>query len=224
MPCPAKHRPGNAGCQREPDHLEHERSQQSPLCDADRPHHRAAIEMALSKAARSHRDGHRRDQRRQQRDQRQELLGAIDGRAHLGPTVLERLDALARGQARRDPGLEISHLALIAREQGAIGDPARRLHELCGLQIVERDHDARCEIHEGAAAIGLDADEALDPKALVAQHQGAARLQTQALQQGRVDPDRAARGNAGRGLIRLGDRRGDSDRTAQRIALGDRLE
>ena len=224
MPCPTEHRPGNAGRQREPDHLEHERSQQSPLSDADRPHHRAAIEMTLSEAARSDRNRHRRDQRREQRDQRQKLLGAIDGRAHLGPTIFERLDALARGQARRDPGLEISHLALIAREHGAIGDPARRLHQLRGLQISHRDHGARREIHEGAAAIGLDADEALDAKGLVAQHQRAARLQTQALHQGRINPDRTARGNACGSDIRLGDRRRDPDRTAQRIALGDRLE
>ena len=171
MPCPAKYGTDNARCQPEPDHLEHERGQKPPLRDTDRPHYRAAIEMALGKAARSDRDRNRRDQRGQQRDQRQELLGAIDGRAHLRTTVLERLDALARGQARRDPGLEIGHLACIAREHGAIGNPACRLYELCGLQIVERDHGAWRESHEGAAAIGLDDDQSLDAKGLVAQQQ-----------------------------------------------------
>ena len=95
MTCPAQHRAGNACRQTEPDHLEHECGQQPPLCDADRPHHRAAIEMALGEAARSDRNRNRRDQRREQRDQRQKLLGAIDGRSHLGSTILERLDALA---------------------------------------------------------------------------------------------------------------------------------
>ena len=67
---------------------------------AEHAQHRAVVEVAVGEVARRDADRHRGQQRRQQRDQVEELLGAVERLAHLGPADCERLDAHA-AQRRR---------------------------------------------------------------------------------------------------------------------------
>ena len=62
---------------------------------AEHAQHRAIVEVAVRELARRDAHRHRGQQGRQQGDEVEELLGAVQRLAHLGPAGLERLDAQA---------------------------------------------------------------------------------------------------------------------------------
>jgi hypothetical protein len=111
--------------------------------------------MPLHEAARRQADGDRRQHRRQQRRQAQELLGAFEGAAHLGPRVVEAFDALAAAEARFRPFAVGGDGFRLAGQVQAPGDPAADLDQLRGRQVAGMHHQARRDVEEIHAAVRL---------------------------------------------------------------------
>ncbi len=192
------------------------------LALAQHAQHGRGVEVVGGKAARGQRHGHGREQRGQQGHQAQEFLGPVQRLAHFGATALQRLHAHAMlfGLFRlvRSPlaeGLDGSGGACHGK---AVGQAAGGLHQAGGGHIGLVEHHARRKAHEAGAPVGLDHDDAGDAQLRITEQQGVAHGQAQRLEQGRINPDLAARGDVARGLLGRTRAHGHGEGAAQRIA------
>ena len=151
--------------------------------------------MAAGEVARGDADRDRGEQRRQQRDEVEELLGAVERLAHLGPAGGERLDADAAQALGLDLGLgpvdELGDLGVARRVGGdreAVRDAARRLHQAGRGEVGLVEHDARREAREAGAAVGLDDDDAGDLQARVAEQERVADGEAERVEHARCRP------------------------------------
>ena len=221
----------HAGHQPDTTELQRIRPGDRALRRAQHAQHRAIVEPALREVARGDRHRHRGQQSRQQRHQVEELLGAVERLAHLGPARRERLDAQAAHLVGLLPLLgpahELGHLGVAARavvtgDGEAIDDPAARLNEAGAFEIGHRDHHARREVDEAGAAVGLQHDHALDDELCVAEQQRIADRDLQGAKHGGVNPGAARRRRGGERLLGAVDA-AQRQPSAQRIGLADRL-
>ena len=220
---------GRAGGQPDQHELDRVRTGDGALRQAQHAQHGAIVQMPRRKAARGQRHRHGRQQRRQQRHQAEELLGAVERACHLGSAAAQRFQPhavhLRLFHLGLGPGQVLAHRRLVARHGQAVGDATGRLHQAGGAQVGGVQHHARGEGHEAGAAVGFQRDQLGNAKTGVAQQQRIAAFQRQRFEQRGIDPNRAALGDAGRGLAFAvcGITR-QPQLTAQRIAVAHRLQ
>ena len=148
------------------------------LRQAQHAQHGAVVEVALREVARGDAHRHRRQQRRQQRHQVEELLGAVQRLAHLGPAALQRLDAHAAQRHALDAAASAqrtnSRTAASPRWRSSrrrghgqpVADAAGRLHQAGGVAGRPAFSITRgAKLDEAGAAVGLDDDDARDLQA-----------------------------------------------------------
>ncbi len=180
--------------------------------------------MAQREAARRRCDRNGGDQRREQGDQCQEAVGAFQRALHLGPSALDRLDALAALQIVLQPSGERLHRCIVAGHEQAIRHSTARLNQCRCRQVGQIDQNARRKVDELDPAIRFDHDQAGDHQNTFAQPQRLAHVQMQSAHDLSVDPGRTRRRNVMRRLVGCRRIALHAQCAAQRISRRDSLQ
>lgn len=223
----AEHRARHARHDAEPREFEREQRAERTPAHAEAAHRRAAVEMTPHVALRGHRDRDRGQQRGEQRDQRQEMASAIERLPHLRLPFLQRFEPDAAQLAAVDAPVRIRFEARdgtrVAGDQQPVHHTAAVAREARRGELVRAHHQPRREIDEREATIELARNRRGDRERAQPDAHGVAGLQMQRVEQRRIGPHGAGRGDVGR--LARGGRAGrhDLDGTAQRIACRHRL-
>ena len=214
---------GRACTEPEQQELRSVQREQPRLARAQAAHHRAAVEVALDEAARAERDRHAGEYGGEQRGEAEKTLRTVDGVAHLGPCVLQALQALAAPEALLRPRRERVHVLAFAGREQLVGHAAAGLHQPGGRQVVLVHHQPRREIEKIHAAVGLEREHRRHRELRVAELHALTGHDAERRGQPLVEPHRAACGAARRRSIGLVESGRTAQPAAQRIGVGDRL-
>ena len=180
--------------------LQHEQRERAAPRRAEAAQHRRGVEMAAQIARRRERDRHRGQDHRDQRREAEELLGALERLAHLGPQVAHVLHPLSRLQLRWQPR-EVGVERVALREVGDEQPPRRAvagLQQIGRRHVVEIDEQPRTDREQSARDLRLLLHDRADLERRLADGDRVAGLDAEARGEPRIGPRFAARRNAGR--------------------------
>ena len=194
--------------------------------------HGAIVQVLGGKTARHNGHGNSTQQRRQQGHQIEEFLGPVQRLAHLGAAAFQRFQPRAAQAGGRiglfQLGLGPLHIGLdgfvIPGHGKTVIRSAGRLNQAGGGHVKLVNHHARRKADEARAPVGFLHDDAADGEAGVAHQQRLAGFEAQRLQQRRIGPRRAGRGNVAGGLPCGLQRVGHGHVATQRVAVRHALE